>query len=155
MIGNDLVDLEQAAKDSNWERKGYLDKIYTLKEQETIRSANHPNQLVWILWSMKEAVYKIHSRKTGIRSYAPTSLVCTNLIFNAGQVSGQLVTDSTHYYTCSSIEKSYIHTIAATSLTELSTITIEIYAYPSNLFDYKNLNPKCISHHGRFLALVY
>ena len=34
MIGNDIVDLDLARKESNWKRKGFLDKIFSLQEQQ-------------------------------------------------------------------------------------------------------------------------
>lgn len=71
MIGNDLVDLQQAAKDSDWTRKGYLDKLFTASEQFLISTAKSQNQMVWLLWSMKEAAYKVHTRDSGVRSFAP------------------------------------------------------------------------------------
>ncbi|RZM18358.1 MAG: 4'-phosphopantetheinyl transferase superfamily protein, partial [Pedobacter sp.] len=53
MIGNDIVDLLQASKDSDWNRKGYLDKIFTEEEQFLIASEMHSSLVVWLLWSMK------------------------------------------------------------------------------------------------------
>jgi hypothetical protein len=32
VIGNDIVDLALARKESNWKRPGYLNKIFTTKE---------------------------------------------------------------------------------------------------------------------------
>ena len=37
MIGNDVVDLELAKKESNWQRRGFLSKIFTKNEQRLIR----------------------------------------------------------------------------------------------------------------------
>jgi phosphopantetheinyl transferase (holo-ACP synthase) len=59
VIGNDIVDLALARKESNWKRPGYLNKIFTTKEQLLISSAENPNTMVWNLWSRKEAAYKI------------------------------------------------------------------------------------------------
>ena len=33
MIGNDIIDLDVAKTESNWKRKGFLDKIFTANEQ--------------------------------------------------------------------------------------------------------------------------
>jgi hypothetical protein len=33
MIGNDVVDLALAQKESNWKRKGFLNKLFTSVEQ--------------------------------------------------------------------------------------------------------------------------
>ena len=76
LIGNDIVDLMVAAQESNWKRKGFLKKIFTEEEQLLIMSSQQPEVTLWLLWSMKEAAYKIYSRQWGIRSFAPTSLRC-------------------------------------------------------------------------------
>jgi acyl carrier protein len=76
VIGNDIVDLALARKESNWKRPGYLNKIFTTKEQLLISSAENPNTMVWNLWSRKEAAYKIYNRATGIRGYFPLNLEC-------------------------------------------------------------------------------
>jgi hypothetical protein len=45
VIGNDIVDLALARKESNWKRPGYLNKIFTTKEQLLISSAE--NRIPW------------------------------------------------------------------------------------------------------------
>lgn len=155
MIGNDLVDLEQAAIESNWQRKGYLAKIYTASEQQMINESVNPDHMVWLLWSMKEAAYKIHSRKTGIRKYAPLSIACSTINFNQTDMSGLVSIEGEYFYTQSVFKDAYVHTIAAGSTHILPQIRIAIYKHPENLFDYRSTKPKCVSHHGKYLALVY
>ena len=29
MIGNDVIDLQQSRQESNWQRKGFLEKLFT------------------------------------------------------------------------------------------------------------------------------
>lgn len=62
MIGNDVVDLKLAGKESNWQRKGFLEKIFNPSEQDLVWRSSDQNQAVWTLWSMKEAAYKVHQR---------------------------------------------------------------------------------------------
>jgi phosphopantetheinyl transferase (holo-ACP synthase) len=62
MIGNDIVDLSLAPKESNWKRKGFLDKIFTKNEQLRIIKSDNPENMVWNLWTRKEAAYKIFNR---------------------------------------------------------------------------------------------
>ena len=45
MIGNDIVDLALAQKESNWKRKGFLNKIFTEKEQLLILNAKNNDYL--------------------------------------------------------------------------------------------------------------
>ena len=47
MIGNDIVDLALAQKESNWKRKGFLDKIFTLQEQLFINLSENQEIEVW------------------------------------------------------------------------------------------------------------
>ena len=55
MIGNDIIDLSLAKIESNWQRKGFLEKQFTAKEQQLILEAPNSFVMVWRLWSMKEA----------------------------------------------------------------------------------------------------
>lgn len=79
MLGNDMVDLEQAFRESDWRRKGYLDKICTEAEQQLILTATDSSAMLWLLWSMKESAYKAENRLTQERSYAPKSFSCSGL----------------------------------------------------------------------------
>ncbi|NTE03263.1 4-phosphopantetheinyl transferase family protein [Agrobacterium tumefaciens] len=154
MIGNDVVDLDLAKVQSNWRRKGYLDKIFSPAEQTLIATASCVDEMVWILWSMKEAAYKIHNRITGIRNFAPASLTC-KLISTHGEVNGSVTVDGQMYFTKTSVLPNYVHTIAALVFDQLSKIIVEIYLQPHHPTDYKSMAPGCVSHHGQYLALVY
>ncbi|MGB7841855.1 MAG: 4'-phosphopantetheinyl transferase superfamily protein, partial [Salinimicrobium sp.] len=63
MIGNDVVDLQLASRQSNWRRKGFLEKVFSAEEQQQIIASARPDRLVWLFWSMKEAAYKAHQRR--------------------------------------------------------------------------------------------
>ena len=77
MIGNDVIDIIQSRYESNWQRKGFLQKIFTTDEQLLINKALNTEIIVWVLWSMKEAAYKIYNRQTKTRAYIPQKLVCS------------------------------------------------------------------------------
>jgi phosphopantetheinyl transferase (holo-ACP synthase) len=155
MIGNDLVDLQEAQLQSNWRRKGYLEKIFSTAEQEQILKAEQPNQIVWLFWSMKEAVYKIDSKVTGIRSFAPSSLVCSDLSIDGSKATGKVYVNQKTYFTETEINETYIHSIAAQESKRLQRIKKEIYVHPFSRFDYRLRNPACVSHHGQYLALIF
>src|SRR5690606_12351327 len=110
------------------------------------------DEMVWTFWSMKEAAYKIHNRKTGIRNFAPTKSAC---YLDTNKNRGFVTVDEQKYFTQTFIETDYIHTIAASFYAKLKEIDVAIFKYPDNLFNYKSTKPSCISHHGNFLALVY
>jgi hypothetical protein len=155
MIGNDLVDLQEASLQSDWKRKGYLNKVFSAAEREQIMTTEQPDQLVWLFWSMKEAVYKIDSRLTGIRCFAPASLDCMEVSINGGRATGIVTVDQKTYFTESDLKMAYIHSTAAQYAARLRTIRKEVYLNPLKSLDYKVREPACVSHHGRYLALIF
>ena len=114
MTGNDIVDIKTAAAESNWQRPGFLEKIFTQKEQEYIHDAPIPTQMVWKLWSMKESAYKMYTRQFGGRFFAPLKLSCSLLNETAGQVTINTIT----YQTLTSITNDYIYSVARPGGTE-------------------------------------
>lgn len=154
MIGNDIVDLRQAMLESNWRRKGYLDKLFSTREQNWILEAEDQTQMVWLLWSMKESAYKIHSRRKNWRAFAPLKLICQTLEIKGELVKGSVQCENITFFTQSMLSQDFIHTVA-TEQYPLPVIKVRISSY--NLMDpsYRNTNPATVSHHGRYLALAY
>ncbi|MCA0131219.1 4'-phosphopantetheinyl transferase family protein [Winogradskyella alexanderae] len=76
MVGNDIVDIELAKRQSDWQRPRYLDKIFNLQEQQLIYASNEPTIMVWKLWSMKEAAYKLYTQVCPSRFYNPKAFTC-------------------------------------------------------------------------------
>ena len=76
MIGNDIVDLQLARKESNWQRPRFLQKIFTEEEQHFIHTSSDKDVAVWLLWTGKESVYKIIARLEKRRFFAPKKIVC-------------------------------------------------------------------------------
>ena len=76
MIGNDIVDLTFARLESNWQRRGFLEKQFTTNEQKLILTAKNSFILVWKFWSMKEAAYKIYVQQNDKRFFAPKKFDC-------------------------------------------------------------------------------
>lgn len=62
-VGNDIVDLNLAKTQSNWQRNGFLEKQFTQKEQQEIYNSKNPFLQVWQFWSMKEAAYKCYTQQ--------------------------------------------------------------------------------------------
>lgn len=153
MIGNDIVDLPQAAKDSNWKRRGFLDKLFDAEEQRLILNGNLDAELmVWLLWSMKESAYKINNRITNLRSFAPIKLVCSNLLISEKAATGLISIAGETYLSATEFTADYVHTVAAKDPLKLENIRIEISDYYEG---YHSRLPQSVSHHGRYLALAY
>ncbi|MFA9191657.1 4'-phosphopantetheinyl transferase superfamily protein [Flavobacterium sp. FZUC8N2.13] len=155
MIGNDIVDLALARKESNWKRKGFLDKIFTQKEQWLIANAQNPEVMVWNLWSRKEAAYKIYNRETGIREYIPMQLVC----YYENETTGTVFCNERVYYTETIITNVSVYTIATTKLelfSQIKKINLDDKVIKTNGIPFRidssiaSLNPVSITHHGRF-----
>jgi phosphopantetheinyl transferase (holo-ACP synthase) len=155
MIGNDIVDLALARKESNWKRNRFLDKIFTAKEQLLIADTENPEIMVWNLWSRKEAAYKIYNRETGIRGYFPLQLECSY----ENEISGSVSIKGNTYFTKTTISDAFIHTIAVVKKENFdavkklnSNLTISKTNGIPFIIDEqtKIAKPISISHHGRF-----
>ena len=116
MIGNDIVDLKLAYKESNWQRKGFLDKIFTTQEQHQIRSSITPNLTVWSLWSRKEAAYKIYNRQSGIRKFNPIQFECFNLEVE------KVIFEGFEYYTRTLVNSRFIYSEAVVNFSDFDNI---------------------------------
>lgn len=155
MTGNDLVDLKAAAIESNWKRKGFLDKLFHPEEQTLIYNAPKPDEMVWMLWSMKESSYKIHNRLNGIREYAPLKFHCKHIDNIGTHYLGEVHVQETKFYTKTEVEAGeYLHTIAAHHKNALQAIETKLYLHRPEI-NYKAMAPACVSHHGRYLALIF
>lgn len=159
MIGNDIVDLALARKESNWKRLGYLDKIFTAYEKHLIQRAENPEIMVWNLWSRKEAAYKIYNRQTGIKAFMPLQLACSY----KSSSSGLVVCKGNTYHTQTTILNDKIHTVAVLQeeyFNKISLISPEkniqkVNGIPFLAENHNNLlRPVSISHHGRYSACV-
>lgn len=110
MIGNDIVDLETAATESNWRRNGFREKLFTNAEQRVIRLAETPEQVLWRFWTMKESAYKIFTRQNGGRFFAPKLFACTLVNDTAGQVEFK----NNRYFCTSFFTPYFVHSFATT-----------------------------------------
>jgi phosphopantetheinyl transferase (holo-ACP synthase) len=163
VIGNDIVDLVLAQKESNWRRTGFLDKIFTKKEKLLILKSENPEIMVWNLWSRKEAAYKIYNRQTQVRGYFPLQLECFNLETINNFYFGRIIIRDQVYYTKTEIVSQFINTIAVKNVSDFDAI--RILSNKNNIHkinnipyysDYKNtgLKPVSISNHGRFEQII-
>ncbi|RIV36190.1 4-phosphopantetheinyl transferase family protein [Flagellimonas lutimaris] len=76
MVGNDIVDLAEARHASNWQRPRFLNKLFSESEQGCIQDAANPFRMVWRLWSIKEASYKLYTQLNPARFYNPKAFEC-------------------------------------------------------------------------------
>jgi len=126
-IGNDIIDLKLAKTQSNWQRKGFLEKQFTQKEQDEILSSENPFLKVWLFWSMKEAAYKCYTQKFKERFFAPRKFECTAITKDNGMV----VFEENTFYTASIFNAFYISTIAREKKEE--TVIFSAIGLPSEI----------------------
>jgi len=116
LIGNDVIDLSLAKKESNWQRKGFLKKLFSNDEQQLILEALNSFEMVWRLWSMKEAAYKIFTQQHSVRFFAPKKFECKLM----QDLKGVVCYKGQQFYTSSIINQQYIFTKACLSNEERS-----------------------------------
>jgi phosphopantetheinyl transferase (holo-ACP synthase) len=159
MIGNDIVDLDLALKESNWKRKHFLDKIFSSKEQQLILNSENQDLMVWNLWSRKEASYKIYNRHTGIRGFFPLRLECD---YN-DKYTGTVSIDGFVFYTQTEIATNYIYSVAVSEkeyfkkirVLDSTTIIKKENGIPFLLDPISNTKiPVSITHHGLFQRII-
>lgn len=157
MIGNDVIDLVAARTESNWRRRGFMDKLFSQEEQTFVTHSNEPEITVWLLWSMKEAGYKIYNRQTGRRGFFPLRLKCSITSYGS-PITGKVYCDGRLYFTQTVIWDSFIHTVAVTDIEDFDKIkegsteaVVKDVAGPP----YIGCSPASISHHGRLTKIVY
>lgn len=163
MIGNDIIDLALARKESSWQRSGFLDKIFTLREKLLISNSQNPETTVWNLWSRKEAAYKIYNRLTQKRAFIPRQLECFDLEIKDKIIYGKVICYELVYFTKTKITIDYIETNAVLNYSDFDHIKtinfsgklIKINGIP-NYFDSENkvLKPISKSNHGRFERII-
>ena len=115
MIGNDIVDLELAQKKSNWRRRGFLEKVFSRKEQIMIAESSEPDILVWRLWSMKESAYKAQLRIQKSIKINPKSFDCQIL----SKKKGVVISGKNIYHTISEMNNDFVYTQARTTESDL------------------------------------
>lgn len=111
MIGNDLIYLERAAKNSRLHNFRFRKKVFTKSENKTIHTSENQEESFWLLWSMKEAAYKAHQR---IRNTAPKlNPIDFECLPTVDKRSGRVKVFGYYYHTQSQISGNYIYTIAS------------------------------------------
>tara|TARA_A100001015_G_C14954974_1_gene698381 strand:- start:482 stop:1036 length:555 start_codon:yes stop_codon:yes gene_type:complete len=112
MIGNDIIDLKLAKKESNYLRAGFLEKQFSSNEQALIKSTSNTFLLVWRLWSMKEAAYKIYTQQNENRFFAPKKFDCKI----SSVLNGFVFFENKLFYTSTNINDKYIFTLASLNI---------------------------------------
>jgi len=163
MIGNDIVDIATSRIESNWNRKGFLNKIFTIEEQFQIQNSENQEIMVWNLWSRKEAAYKILNRMTQIRIFNPKQLECTYLELKDKFIFGKVISQNNTFLTKTSITPDFIYTEAVYKNEDFNKIrqierpkNIIKHAGIPSYYDFNESKIKLLSitHHGKFEKII-
>jgi phosphopantetheinyl transferase (holo-ACP synthase) len=95
VVGNDIIDIEETKRSTNWERPRFLQKVFTTQEQSLIRASADSFTCVWQLWSMKESAYKVFTQAGGMRFLDPTKIECNLESLKKGKVKIDTITMET------------------------------------------------------------
>lgn len=159
MIGNDVIDLELAAVENNWRRRGYLDKLFSPAEQQLIGQATDQDRMVWLLWSAKEAAYKIIHRDNRQRIYAPLKYE----VRLSGADTGFIHYDDRAFPFRTVVSGSCLHTVAVASANWWPQVAYRLQPAEELLKDDDGVPfiqdagrmcPASVSHHGVYRETV-
>lgn len=159
MIGNDVVDLATAKIESNWRRKGLLSKIFTTAEQNLIQNAQNQDEMVWLLWSLKESAYKAYQRMNYKPGFYPIKIEIKSLQLRDNIFYATISLFDILFNGKTTIENQMIHSVVLLSNFDFN----KVMNYTTNAIqkDKKSLpycaiskNPLSISHHGSFKKIV-
>lgn len=128
MVGNDIIDLKETKRTTNWERPGFLKKVFTPEEQALIHASVDPFSMVWKLWSMKESAYKVFIQAGGKRFYNPTRIECSLIDSSVGKV----VIDDFRVNTTTQFNDHYIFSSARVDDEKIDTAFFELKESNSN-----------------------
>jgi phosphopantetheinyl transferase len=127
VIGNDIVDLRQARRESNWQRPRYLSKLFSEQEREWIARSRIPDMLVWMFWSSKEAVYKQWVAGQEQRVFIPKKIVVKSWRKTEKEnYHSQLIIGDLAYAVQSKVTEKYIHSWTVPE--PASTIRKQVFA---------------------------
>ncbi|MBI2836836.1 MAG: 4'-phosphopantetheinyl transferase superfamily protein [Acidobacteria bacterium] len=62
LVGNDIVDLTAPGAGEKHRDRRFLERVFTPEEQAIIADAADPDRVLWMIWSAKEAAFKIASK---------------------------------------------------------------------------------------------
>lgn len=155
MIGNDVIDLKLALKQSNYQRKGLIEKLFHTSEQQLTLNADNPKIFFWNLWSRKEAVYKIFNRATKIRAFNPMQFCCEPPFLVDGVLLGKVTSIHQSYWVRTQVDSLFVYSEAVLNredfnrIREISSVDIDKDAHgiPHHKI---TRNPVSVTHHGDY-----
>ena len=146
MIGNDIVDLNEASKSRHWSDQRFINKVFSASERDLIVHSPNRFHITWTLWSMKESAYKVHLRKFRKPFFAPSKIECQ---FEPDG-SGKIRIDKATYNAKTLVNKDLIYTVVMTDPSR------EYFGEYQKVVDssFTNLHKKCYQDLIKMSALL-
>ena len=112
--------------------------------------------MVWMLWSIKESVYKAYQRINYNEGFYPTKI---KILKFDDQYESIIKLFATYFYGKTFIDKNFIHTVALLNQSDLNRIqNMKISNYNKNEkglpVQLHSNNPISVSHHGNIKKVV-
>ncbi|QSS97009.1 4'-phosphopantetheinyl transferase superfamily protein [Psychroflexus sp. ALD_RP9] len=172
MLGNDIVDLTEAKKQSNIFRSRYFDKTLTASEQYIVQQSVNPELCFWTIWTCKEAVYKSAQREFCFKAFYNPLQFQTHFLtedkakicFNKKvyDIDIKLNSNFIYSYTSNNFKTDYhIQPTQSLTLKKISNNFNQPVSLKKNeiglpyLEFYSHQKICSVTHHGSFFALQY
>jgi len=65
LLGNDIVDLNEAGVTGKSHRARFVERVFSREEKSAISVSENPDLTLWMFWAAKETAFKIISKITG------------------------------------------------------------------------------------------
>lgn len=163
MIGNDIIDLNQAKFPDSKRFKRYASKICADEEIAQFACFEQPLQSLWRFWSLKEAAYKAALRMCLVDSFSPIQTQVSLLdahssivSINSTGFSGFSIVESDHIYSEVSLEglpstRCIVEMKDASELISRITKVDKLPFFQNDGID----KVASITHHGQYFGLLY
>lgn len=146
MVGNDIVDLLISHVGESPRRDRYLKKIFTGEEIAIIQSLGNEDHWIWLLWSIKESVYKIIARKEKRIRYAPKTIQCRSINRTLkNSYESKVEYEGIQFSAFSEVKPGNIHSIAVESDCDSYSLVSEIFDMTKDVNETDFVNNKILS----------
>ena len=109
---------------------------------------------IWLLWSIKESVYKIISRKERRISFAPKSIECILVSIKKKETYKSVIEyKGTYFNAQSEVRSGYIHTIAVELGKDNSSFVTEVINIPKDVNESDFMNSEIVSALEKVLGI--
>lgn len=130
-VGNDVVDLKEAANTGKGRDSRFLKKILTDAEIEYVKNADNPDQALWSIWACKETAYKVIKKTSPDAAFTPrrwrTVLKKNQSAYSEGDV---IIPDTGSVYVRFFHTPEYVHCIGVNNFAGVKKLSWNVEFLP-------------------------